>query len=182
MPTARNSRLAAGETCLRSPTSRTAWLVLSMLLAGICQGSDTGDAPTDQVGKLIEQVLVIGVRPHRARIRHSRYIGRTPEVRLLRHQPGDGGRSRRVRPRRGRLRIAAQHRHSRRRGGAQPEDHDHGRRGADRAGALFGARGLLHAQHQPHQGRGGTQGPVRHPAWAAYGGRRDQPGDQGCAG
>ena len=62
MPTARNSRLAAGETCLRSPTSRTAWLVLSMLLAGICQGSDTGDAPTDQVGKLIEQVLVIGVR------------------------------------------------------------------------------------------------------------------------
>ena len=62
MPTARNSRLAAGETGLRSPVSRTAWLVLSMLLAGICQASDTGEARTDQAGELIEQVLVIGVR------------------------------------------------------------------------------------------------------------------------
>ena len=51
--------------CARSPCPpafRSGSLILSLLLAGTCQGSDAGEVPSTQAESLIEQVVVIGVR------------------------------------------------------------------------------------------------------------------------
>jgi hypothetical protein len=93
-----------------------------------------------------------------------------------------GRRRRGVPARRGRLGAASQHRHARRRRRAQRQDRAHGRRRADRAGAVLGARRvLLPAGHAGcrcgRRGEGPLRDPVHGPGHGRWCGRSDQRAD-----
>ena len=62
MKTISKGSFLRGRKAPRKPAFRPGSLILSLLLAGTCQGSDAGDAPSPQAESLIEQVVVIGVR------------------------------------------------------------------------------------------------------------------------